>query len=129
MQDKQKSTTEIENSADTKSLRNGPPNVNGNDVNNSASDSNKNTELINRTQLPGTPFTIVGNDENGYMLTLGKFKLTEILPTQQDVIQKIVEEHWNIILNLITVTHETILAEMTAEENIREWKPEFPPIK
>lgn len=35
------------------------------------------TKLIENIDVPATPFTLVGNPENGYFITLGKYKLTE----------------------------------------------------
>lgn len=54
-----------------------------------------------RVQLPGTPFWIVGNQETGYHLTMGKYKLTqEPFKTKDDVQIWLLENQWNVTLSV-----------------------------
>lgn len=57
-------------------------------------------ESLYKETLTSTPFTIWGNKE-GYWLGFGNWRLTELLPTPEDVSNKLWQEQWNIITNLI----------------------------
>lgn len=77
--------------------------------------SNYSHELIHREQIEHTPFWIVGNEENGYKLTMSKYQLTETYDTIDEVKQLLVTHKWNIISNMIVTLHMRI-----AEEAIRD---------
>lgn len=55
-----------------------------------------NTEILKREKYQG--FLIVGNNEMGYMITLGKFKLAEPFASVEDAIQYINLKDWDLIL-------------------------------
>lgn len=75
----------------------------------------RNYSLIHREKVPNTPFEIVGNEETGYFLALGRYKLSQPTPTIDEAYAKLIDEQWNIILNLVTLTHEVILNEMASK--------------
>lgn len=67
---------------------------------------NKNTynkELVSRKKIPNTPFEIIGNEERGYFLAFGKYKLTPDIKTEEDVIMYLEETSWYIIVNIIAI--------------------------
>lgn len=73
---------------------------------------NSSTELIHREQIEDTPFYIIGNEEKGYFISFGKYKLTEEIQslhtqTLQEQFKSILHhQQWNIILNLLAVFTE-----------------------
>lgn len=77
--------------------------------------SEEDTELIKREAIPNTPFFVVGNDEKGYIITLGKFKLTENEETKTAAIDKLITDQWNIIFRMVTTLHETIMMKIGEE--------------
>lgn len=56
--------------------------------------------LVKRLPVENTDFEIVGNNELGWILTLGKFKLTEPLRSEKDVIDYLNEKPWKVQLAL-----------------------------
>lgn len=77
--------------------------------------SSEDTQLIERENIKNTPFIVVGNEEKGYILTLGKFKLTENMPTKEEAIALLYTDKWHIILRMITTIHETIMMKIGEE--------------
>lgn len=69
------------------------------------------SEVIKNEPIDGTPFNIVGNIEQGFCVTLGRYKVTESVQwddrneqTLQELGTKLLEDHkWNIILNCIAI--------------------------
>lgn len=57
--------------------------------------------LIERIEIPTTPFIIVGNKTVGYMLTYGKYQLTEYFDTVDKVQVYLNENTWIITERLI----------------------------
>lgn len=75
--------------------------------------NNKNSsEQIKRLYIPYTDFQIVGTDETGYFIALGKYKLTEDYPQFEDenlsdTGARLLEHcKWQIIINLIAISTE-----------------------
>lgn len=62
--------------------------------------SNSIKQLQEREQMAESPFWIIGNEEDGYMGTLGKYQITERFPTKEAVQQHFETATWNIILKL-----------------------------
>lgn len=58
-------------------------------------------KLIEREKIEGTPFYIIGNKEEGYFLSFGKHRITELMKTPDDVIQHVEDNHWDITLKVI----------------------------
>lgn len=71
----------------------------------------ENTELIKHTPVEGTPFHITGNEETGYFLRIGKYRLTDNFKTEDEVQDELFNGQWYITCNLIAVI-------MEAEKNI-----------
>ncbi|AXH77139.1 MAG: hypothetical protein [Microviridae sp.] len=60
-------------------------------------------KLMEREEIIGTPFLIVGNEEKGYFLALGPYRLTEPTEYKYDVEKVLTEELWNIVIKVISV--------------------------
>lgn len=58
------------------------------------------TELIEREEIKGTPFTII-KANNKYFLTMGIIRLTEDMDTAEEVKTTIETEIYNIIVRMI----------------------------
>lgn len=76
---------------------------------------NSNSELVERHEIPNTPFHIVGNKEKGYFLTLGKYKISDTYKTEEELFEDVDKQHWNITLRLITTVHEAIMTKIGEE--------------
>lgn len=77
-----------------------------------------NYPLITHEQIPGTPFTITGNQDKGYFLRLGDYRITEAYQTKQDAADQLTIEQWNIIVKVLSIVMEKILSKNT--EQIKE---------
>lgn len=73
---------------------------------------NENTELIHREKVERTPFYIVGNEEQGYFLTMGKYRLTEAARTIEEVKEQLETNMWDIILKLVLTSHELVISNL-----------------
>lgn len=69
----------------------------------------QNTQLMVREKLPNTPFTLIGNDEIGYFITMGPYRLTEHYPTPAEASEQIQIEQWQIIARMIGIICEQTL--------------------
>lgn len=58
-------------------------------------------QLIEREMVKGSPYWIIGDKENGYFLTFGKWQLTERQKTKLDVVLYLEDNKWDIILKTI----------------------------
>lgn len=77
---------------------------------NNSNSSKQNKELVTRKQIPGTPFTIIG--ANGkWWGTMGKYRLTEQLNTEEDAVLQCTAMTWDRIIQVMQA-----LIEMNDEE-------------
>lgn len=65
-------------------------------------------ELIERTSLDDNSQIVIltGNKDKGYFATIGKYRLTDIYPNAQDVIDFINGNQWDFITRLIATMIE-----------------------
>lgn len=92
---------------------------------------NSPSELLNRTPIDNTQFTIVGNYERGFAITFGRYKLTEFIYQNPDDAKKDLETNkWNIIVYLISTMIQANEDMMTqqSEERLRKIMNENPPV-
>lgn len=69
------------------------PTESGNDPN------NKSYHLIHNEPVEDTPFRVVGNEERGYFLTWGKYRISEPQPTLQKAKDDVSKwQNWNMVL-------------------------------
>jgi hypothetical protein len=69
------------------------------DVNNSQSG---NTELVEQKEIENTPFMAV-RMEDKWFLTLGKYRLTEPLKTEEEVIESAKDATWERIMQVMKI--------------------------
>lgn len=62
--------------------------------------NNKST-LITHNKIEGTPFYVTGNEEKGYFIRLGDYKISEAKQTEDEAIKDLEENKWNIMVNII----------------------------
>lgn len=60
----------------------------------------KGTELLQKTEVPNTPFTIVGNDEDGFIITMGVMRLTD-KKTFDECMTLIENKNYDLIVTMI----------------------------
>lgn len=82
---------------------------------------NKNTELLHRERLDKTPFDVIGNEENGYFIAMGKYRLTEPQKTIPLAIQLLEDRRWEIIGAMITTTI-VIMDNIQSNINLEQFK-------
>lgn len=63
--------------------------------------------------IANSPFSIVGNPERGWCLTLGNYRISEFKEYAYDVEKLLVDEQWNIILAVISVINDISKKEVT----------------
>lgn len=73
------------------------------------------SNLAEREEIEGTPFTVIGNEIVGYFLALGKYRITEHQKTKNDAIRLLETRKWDIIINLMTATARIVLDEAVDE--------------
>lgn len=67
--------------------------------------SSINEELISRTEIEGTPFTVIGID-NKYFGVMGQYRITEEYEDKEAVIAGLKEMNWNRIVQVILILKE-----------------------
>lgn len=80
----------------------------------------KNTELLQRIELEDTPFKMIGNETDGWVGTLGKYRLTEPFE-EKEQLEKYLQKNnnWELLCNVISImVKETLNAQ--AEEAMKE---------
>lgn len=68
-------------------------------TNTNASDTH-NSNYTN-VEIENTPFRLVGKPEVGYIIVLGKYKLTTEKETEAEALDELENNKWNIIFRLI----------------------------
>ncbi|AXH76241.1 MAG: hypothetical protein [Microviridae sp.] len=81
-----------------------------------------NYQLVSRKKIDGTPFEIIGNNEKGYFLAFGKYRLTDLFETIEEVQMHIASNHWEITAILIAVMIEITDNDKVAEEDTKQTK-------
>lgn len=64
-------------------------------------------QLLEREQIPNSPFWIIGNRIDGYYLVLGHYRLTDVYNTKQEVVDFVNNRPWDIILGMIISVNHT----------------------
>lgn len=65
-------------------------------------DNSASSELIKQTPIPDTPFTVLKYNDD-YFLTMGKYRLTKALPSQNACLKAATDASWNRILQVIQI--------------------------
>lgn len=73
----------------------------GNESSNNSTSGKKNHQLREREQVGDTPFQIVGSEEDGYFLAIGRLRITEGGETKEELLRKLEVRDWELIINMI----------------------------
>lgn len=73
-------------------------------------------------QIPETPFRMVGNQQQGYMITMGKYQMTLPKKTELQALNEMEEKRWQIIANMIISMPGCILDSQGPEKPSSETK-------
>lgn len=65
------------------------------------STENETKELYLNEIIEGGPLRVVGNNDQGYCIVFGKYRVSNILPTAWEARDELYQNKWNIIVNLI----------------------------
>lgn len=65
-----------------------------------------NKNLVSVETIDGTPLAVVGNDEEGYFIAMGQYKMTEIQKTKEEALENLKYNEWNIILRMMSAVIE-----------------------
>lgn len=68
-----------------------------------------NSELLHREQIPNTPFWVLGNEEKGYFLAIGKNKCTINYKTIEEAKQQIKIQPMNLACAIAAVVCEDLI--------------------
>lgn len=63
-------------------------------------DESKNTELIEKCNIEGTPFECISTEE-GHFGVYGSYRITEISGEKEEVISKLSEPKWDTMINVM----------------------------
>lgn len=77
-------------------------------------------QIVHRKKIPQTPFEIVGSEELGWILTMGKFRLTDPMKTEEEVVNHLNDESWNVMVKIMYSTYQAIKETERAEIAIKE---------
>lgn len=72
-------------------------------------------QIVERQELPETPFHVVGNKNHGYFIALGRYRLTDTFEEKREAIDQLTYSKWKVITNLISTLIE-------ANENFKQDK-------
>lgn len=61
----------------------------------------ENTKEFERETIEGTPLEIIGNDQIGYWVAMGMFRLTEPQSTIEEVRKRLHDNDWELLINLM----------------------------
>lgn len=76
--------------------------------------STKNEELIQRVQIPESPFTVITTDNKSFGV-MGEYRITEDYETKKEVIVELEKITWNRMVQVFM-----ILNEVTKDKKIQE---------
>ena len=68
---------------------------------NASETATESKKLISNEPIDGTPFHLVGSEEVGYFISLGKYRLTEPSKKEEDALMKLSSEKWQIVARLV----------------------------
>ena len=75
---------------------------------------NSSFELVERDQINGSPFWIVGNKVDGYFLAFGKYRMGDVFYTKEEVVNYLENSKWDIV-----GYYAGIIAELTIDEKLK----------
>ena len=61
---------------------------------------------LTRHDVEESPFTVVGNDENGWVGTMGKYRVTEQFGSKEEAIKDVEVITWNRIVQVLILINQ-----------------------
>ncbi len=61
---------------------------------------------LTRHEVDKSPFVVVGNDENGWVGTMGKYRITEPVKTKEECIKDVSEITWDRIVQVLILINQ-----------------------
>ena len=61
---------------------------------------------LSRHEVEESPFTVVGNDENGWVGTMGKYRITEQFNSKEEAIKDVEVITWNRIVQVLILVNQ-----------------------
>ena len=61
---------------------------------------------LTRQDVDNSPFVVIGNDENGWVGTMGKYRLTEEFETLDECKEDLKEITWNRIVQVLVLINQ-----------------------
>lgn len=75
--------------------------LNADQANKESFSDEKREHLIRKEQIENTPFWVVGNENTGYCLVFGKYKMTEYVPTRAEAYELLETQKWDILCKIV----------------------------
>lgn len=76
------------------------------------------TEIVQRIEVENSPLVLVGNDEDGWYVTLGRYRLSKRHMTEEAARKALQAEMWNIIMRMTyLITENQISSIHLMEQN------------
>lgn len=69
-------------------------------------ENEKPTQLVERKEIEGTPFTAVKMENEQWCLTLGRYILTPGLKNYNDVVKQTKSLNWELLLKVMNIVSE-----------------------
>lgn len=79
--------------------------------------SNQERQVLINEAIEGTPFRVVGNQQAGFKLVIGKYALTDPKGTISEIREVLKSVDWNILANMVVILNR---AYREVEENEKE---------
>ena len=77
----------------------------------------KPAELMKRTDVQGTPFTVITTEAEGSVVTLGKYRVSPPFEKEQEAIDYVKSKDWNLLLSAIMLIVEEEVKRNLEERN------------
>jgi hypothetical protein len=61
---------------------------------------------LSRHEVEESPFTVVGNNENGWVGTMGKYRITEQFNSKEEAIKDVEVITWNRIVQVLILVNQ-----------------------
>ncbi len=67
---------------------------------------NKEVTPLTRHEVDDSPFVVIGNDENGWVGTMGKYRITEEFASVEECKEDLKEITWNRIVQVLVLINQ-----------------------
>lgn len=77
-----------------------------------------NQQIVVHEKIGESPIHVTGNDEVGYFATLGTYKITNHYKTREEVIDKVIERDYEVIIGIVNATADLNNIELIKQYNL-----------